>query len=74
MSQRGRLRRDMIESDVARERFGLRRSVFIVDADGRFLALDVHTIANLGAYMSGGGPGSSTNAPSAAMATHWGTS
>ncbi len=30
-------------------------------------ALDVETIAGLGAYMSGGGPGSSTNAPAAAM-------
>ncbi len=38
-----------------------------LDADGRFLALDVSTIANLGAYMSGGGPGSSTNAPANAM-------
>jgi carbon-monoxide dehydrogenase large subunit len=38
-----------------------------LDAEGRFLALDVQTIANLGAYMSGGGPGSSTNAPAAAM-------
>jgi len=43
------------------------RARLALDADGRFLALDVHTIANLGAYMSGGGPGSSTNAPSAAM-------
>ncbi len=34
---------------------------------GEFLALDVNTIAGLGAYMSGGGPGSSTNAPAAAM-------
>ena len=38
-----------------------------LDADGRFLALDVSTVAGLGAYMSGGGPGSSTNAPAAAM-------
>ena len=38
-----------------------------LDAEGRFLALDVSTIANLGAYMSGGGPGSSTNAPANAM-------
>ena len=38
-----------------------------LDADGRFLALDVSTIAGLGAYMSGGGPGSSTNAPATAM-------
>ena len=38
-----------------------------LDPDGRFTALDVSTIANLGAYMSGGGPGSSTNAPANAM-------
>ncbi len=38
-----------------------------LDADGRFLALEVSTIAGLGAYMSAGGPGSSTNAPAAAM-------
>ncbi len=38
-----------------------------LDVEGRFLALDVSTIANLGAYMSGGGPGSSTNAPANAM-------
>ncbi|MFL5279811.1 MAG: xanthine dehydrogenase family protein molybdopterin-binding subunit [Rhodopila sp.] len=38
-----------------------------LDADGKFLALDVSTIAGLGAYMSAGGPGSSTNAPAAAM-------
>ena len=38
-----------------------------LDTDGAFLAFDVRTIAGLGAYMSGGGPGSSTNAPAAAM-------
>jgi carbon-monoxide dehydrogenase large subunit len=38
-----------------------------LDARGRFLALDVETIANLGAYVSSLGPGSSTNAPAAAM-------
>jgi carbon-monoxide dehydrogenase large subunit len=38
-----------------------------LDSNGKFLALDVTTIANLGAYMSGGGPGSSTNAPANAM-------
>ncbi|WP_158923953.1 xanthine dehydrogenase family protein molybdopterin-binding subunit [Acidisphaera sp. S103] len=38
-----------------------------LDAEGRFLAMDVSTVAGLGAYMSGGGPGSSTNAPAAAM-------
>ncbi len=38
-----------------------------LDAEGRFLALQVETVANLGAYLSGGGPGSSTNAPGTAM-------
>jgi carbon-monoxide dehydrogenase large subunit len=38
-----------------------------LDADGNFLALDVATIADLGAYLSTGGPGSSTNAPANAM-------
>lgn len=43
------------------------RARLALDADGRFLALDVDTVAGLGAYLSGGGPGSSTNAPAAAM-------
>ena len=38
-----------------------------LDADGRFLAIDVETIANLGAYVAGFGPGTSTNAPATAM-------
>jgi len=38
-----------------------------LDGDGRFLALDVATVANLGAYVAGFGPGCSTNAPSTAM-------
>ena len=38
-----------------------------LDADGRFLALDVETIGNLGAYVSALGPGASTLAPSTAM-------
>jgi aerobic carbon-monoxide dehydrogenase large subunit len=38
-----------------------------LDADGRFLALDVATVANLGAYLSTNGPGSSTNSPASAM-------
>jgi carbon-monoxide dehydrogenase large subunit len=38
-----------------------------LDKNARFVALDVSTIANLGAYMSSGGPGSSTNAPVNAM-------
>src|SRR5579864_4648669 len=38
-----------------------------LDTDGRFLALDVETVANLGAYLSTNGPGSSTNSPASAM-------
>jgi carbon-monoxide dehydrogenase large subunit len=38
-----------------------------LDGDGRFLALAVETIANLGAYLSTNGPGSSTNSPASAM-------
>ncbi len=38
-----------------------------LDEDGRFLALDVSTVANLGAYLSSNGPGSSTNSPATAM-------
>ncbi len=38
-----------------------------LDASGQFLALQVDTVANLGAYLSSGGPGSSTNAPANAM-------
>jgi carbon-monoxide dehydrogenase large subunit len=39
-----------------------------LDEDGRFLALEVSTVANLGAYLSSNGPGSSTNSPATAMA------
>jgi carbon-monoxide dehydrogenase large subunit len=52
---------------TAQGRDNVTRARLALDADGRFLGLDVSTIANLGAYMSGGGPGSSTNAPAAAM-------
>jgi aerobic carbon-monoxide dehydrogenase large subunit len=38
-----------------------------LDGAGRFLALDVETIGNLGAYVAGFGPGTSTNAPATAM-------
>jgi carbon-monoxide dehydrogenase large subunit len=38
-----------------------------VDADGRFLAMEVANVANLGAYVCGFGPGTSTTAPSTAM-------
>jgi carbon-monoxide dehydrogenase large subunit len=34
-----------------------------LDADGAFLALEASVIAELGAYLSAGGPGSSTTAP-----------
>lgn len=43
------------------------RGRLALDADGKFLALQAETIANLGAYLSTNGPGSSTNAPSTAM-------
>jgi carbon-monoxide dehydrogenase large subunit len=43
------------------------RASLALDAQGRFLALQVETVANMGAYMSASGPGSSTNAPGTAM-------
>jgi carbon-monoxide dehydrogenase large subunit len=43
------------------------RARLALDRDGRFLGLQVETIANLGAYLSSGGPGSSTNAPANAI-------
>ncbi len=43
------------------------RARLALDDAGRFLALDVATIANLGAYVAGFGPGTSTNAPATAM-------
>lgn len=52
---------------AAQGRDNVSRGRLALDADGRFLALDVSTVAGLGAYVSGGGPGSSTNAPAAAM-------
>ncbi|HTR83270.1 MAG TPA: xanthine dehydrogenase family protein molybdopterin-binding subunit [Reyranella sp.] len=45
---------------AAKVRFGL-------DADGRFLALDVAMVANMGAYLSGNGPGASVVAASTAQ-------
>jgi aerobic carbon-monoxide dehydrogenase large subunit len=38
-----------------------------LDGGGRFLGLEVSTVANLGAYLSSNGPGSSTNSPATAM-------
>ena len=43
------------------------RARLALDETGRFLALDVSTVANLGAYLSSNGPGSSTNSPATAM-------
>ncbi|HSF96214.1 MAG TPA: xanthine dehydrogenase family protein molybdopterin-binding subunit, partial [Thermohalobaculum sp.] len=47
-------------ANVTTARLGLGR-------EGRFLALQVETLADLGAYVSSNGPGSATNAPSTAM-------
>jgi carbon-monoxide dehydrogenase large subunit len=52
---------------TAQGRDNVTRAWLALDSDGRFLALDVSTVANLGAYLSSGGPGSSTNAPANAM-------
>ncbi len=52
---------------TAQGRDNVTRAQLALDAEGRFLALDVATVANLGAYLSSGGPGSSTNAPANAM-------
>ena len=52
---------------TAQGRDNITKARLALDADGRFLALDVSTVANLGAYLSSGGPGSSTNAPANAM-------
>lgn len=38
-----------------------------LDANGRFLALEVETLANLGAWAAGYGPGTATLAPATAM-------
>jgi aerobic carbon-monoxide dehydrogenase large subunit len=43
------------------------RARLALDESDRFLALDVSTVANLGAYLSSNGPGSSTNSPATAM-------
>jgi carbon-monoxide dehydrogenase large subunit len=52
---------------TAQGRDNVTRARLALDAEGRFLALDVATVANLGAYLSSGGPGSSTNAPANAI-------
>jgi aerobic carbon-monoxide dehydrogenase large subunit len=43
------------------------RARLALDSTGRFLALEVSTVANLGAYLSSYGPLSSTTSPSTAM-------
>ncbi len=43
------------------------RSRLALDKDGRFLALEVRAVANMGAYLSTSGPISSTNAASSAI-------
>ena len=45
----------------------LARARLALDKDGRFLALDVRAVANMGAYLSTNGPISSTNAAGSAM-------
>ena len=52
---------------TAHGRDNLTRARLALAADGTFLALDVETVANLGAAMSSGGPGSSTTAPGNVM-------
>jgi carbon-monoxide dehydrogenase large subunit len=52
---------------TAQGRDNVTRARLALDSDGHFLGLDVSTVANLGAYLSSGGPGSSTNAPANAM-------
>ncbi len=56
---------DFVSTAHGRDNFSTCR--LALDAGGKFLALDVDTIANLGASMATGGPGSSTNAPGNAM-------
>ncbi len=52
---------------TAQGRDNVTRARLALDADGNFLALHAETVANLGAYLSSGGPGSSTNAPANAI-------
>jgi carbon-monoxide dehydrogenase large subunit len=52
---------------TAQGRDNVTRARLALDANGRFLALQADTVANLGAYLSSGGPGSSTNAPANAI-------
>jgi carbon-monoxide dehydrogenase large subunit len=52
---------------TAQGRGTVTRARLALDAGGTFLALKADVVAELGAYMSTGGPGSSTNAPANAI-------
>ncbi len=52
---------------TAHGRDNLSRARLGLDAEGCFLALEVDTVANMGAAMSTGGPGPATTAPANAM-------
>jgi carbon-monoxide dehydrogenase large subunit len=52
---------------TAQGRGTVTRARLALDAEGNFLALEASVIAELGAYLSSGGPGSSTNAPANAI-------
>jgi aerobic carbon-monoxide dehydrogenase large subunit len=56
---------EFVASAQGRDIFATAR--FALDASGRFLALDVAMVANLGAYLSGNGPGASVVAASTAL-------
>jgi carbon-monoxide dehydrogenase large subunit len=56
---------DFVSSAHGRDFFA--RSRLALDKDGRFLALEVRAVANMGAYLSTSGPISSTNAAGSAM-------
>jgi aerobic carbon-monoxide dehydrogenase large subunit len=52
---------------TAQGRGTVTRARLALDAEGNFLGLEASVVAELGAYMSSGGPGSSTNAPANAI-------
>jgi aerobic carbon-monoxide dehydrogenase large subunit len=56
---------DFVSSAHGRDFFA--RSKLALDNDGRFLALEVRAVANMGAYLSTSGPISSTNAAGSAI-------
>jgi aerobic carbon-monoxide dehydrogenase large subunit len=56
---------DFVSSAHGRDFFA--RSKLALDKDGRFLALEVRAVANMGAYLSTSGPISSTNAAGSAI-------